>query len=36
MFLAAVARSRFDNEGNEIFSRKFGVFLLVNKVPTKD
>ncbi|CAK8566040.1 unnamed protein product [Lathyrus sativus] len=35
MFLAAVARPRFDNEGNEIFSGKIGVFPLVNKVPAR-
>ncbi|XP_058745183.1 uncharacterized protein LOC131617899 [Vicia villosa] len=35
MFLVAVARPRFDNEGNEIFSGKIGVFPLVNKVPAR-
>ncbi|KAI5385521.1 hypothetical protein KIW84_072209 [Lathyrus oleraceus] len=35
MFLVAVARPRFDNEGNETWSGKIGVFPLVDKVPAK-
>jgi hypothetical protein len=35
MFLAAVARPRFDDEGNVIFSGKIGVFPMVNKVPAQ-
>lgn len=35
MFLAAVARPRFDEVGNQIFSRKIGVFPLVTKVPAR-
>ncbi|KAI9089740.1 hypothetical protein K1719_029033 [Acacia pycnantha] len=35
MFLVAVARPRFDSDGNETFSGKIGVFLLVTQEPTK-
>ncbi|XP_058783982.1 uncharacterized protein LOC131658736 [Vicia villosa] len=35
MFLVAVTRPRFDNEGNETWSGKIGVFPLVDKVPAK-
>jgi hypothetical protein len=35
MFLAAVTRPRFDDEGNVIFSGKIGVFPMVNKVPAQ-
>ncbi|XP_028782212.1 uncharacterized protein LOC114738342 [Neltuma alba] len=35
MFLVAVARPRFDSEGNKIFSGKIGVFPLVRQEPTK-
>ena len=33
MFLTAIARPRFDDEGNETFSGKIGVFPLVNVEP---
>ncbi|KAK4252972.1 hypothetical protein QN277_010816 [Acacia crassicarpa] len=35
MFLVALARPRFDDEGNETFSGKIGVFPLVTYEPTK-
>jgi hypothetical protein len=35
MFLVAVARPRFDDEDNETFSGKIGVFPLVHKVAAK-
>ncbi|OMO77902.1 hypothetical protein COLO4_24961 [Corchorus olitorius] len=35
MFLAAVARPRFDTAGNVLFSGKIGVFPLVTKEPAK-
>ena len=35
MFLVALARPRFDAQGNEIFSGKIGVFPLVTKEPAK-
>lgn len=35
MFLAAVARPRFDAQGNEVFSGKIGVFPFVTKEPAK-
>ncbi|WCJ31488.1 hypothetical protein M5689_012980 [Euphorbia peplus] len=35
MFLAAVARPRFDSQGNEVFSGKIGLFLYVTKEPAK-
>ena len=35
MFLAAIARPRFDTKGNEIFSGKIGIFPFVTKVPAK-
>jgi len=35
MFLAAIARPRFDANGNETFSGKIGVFPLVTQVPAK-
>ncbi|KAI9083257.1 hypothetical protein K1719_034789 [Acacia pycnantha] len=35
MFLVAVARPRFDSDGNETFSGKIGVFPLVTQEPTK-
>lgn len=35
MFLAAIARPRFDANGNELFSGKIGVFPLVTKEPAK-
>ena len=35
MFLAAVARPRFDSEGNETFSGKIGIFPFVTKEPAK-
>ncbi|GAA0148874.1 hypothetical protein LIER_36814 [Lithospermum erythrorhizon] len=31
MFLAAIARPRFDNDGNEVFSGKIGIFPFVKK-----
>jgi len=33
MVLAAVARPRFDSDGNETFSGKIGMFPLVHEVP---
>ncbi|KAL7154874.1 hypothetical protein ABFS83_03G033200 [Erythranthe nasuta] len=35
MFLVAIARPRFDEQGNEIFSGKIGVFPLVTREPAK-
>ncbi|XP_050220689.1 uncharacterized protein LOC126671037 [Mercurialis annua] len=35
MFLAAIARPRFDAEGNELFSGKIGVFPFVTLEPAK-
>ncbi|XP_024627974.1 uncharacterized protein [Medicago truncatula] len=35
MFLVAVARPRFDAEGNEVFSGKIGVFPFVTQEPAK-
>ncbi|XP_058215387.1 uncharacterized protein LOC131326570 [Rhododendron vialii] len=35
MFLAAVARPRFDANGNEVFSGKIGIFPFTCKVPAK-
>ncbi|XP_019097494.1 PREDICTED: uncharacterized protein LOC109131248 [Camelina sativa] len=35
MFLAAMARPRFDGEGNEVFSGKIGVFPFVTMQPAK-
>lgn len=35
MFLVAVARLRFDAEGNEVFSGKIGVFPFVTQEPAK-
>ena len=35
MFLVAVARPRFDSEGNETFSGKIGVFPLITQEPAK-
>ncbi|KAI9110251.1 hypothetical protein K1719_018693 [Acacia pycnantha] len=35
MFLVAVARPRFDSDGNETFSGKIGVFPLVTQEPAK-
>jgi len=35
MFLIVVARPRFDEEGNETWSQKIGVFPLVTKVLAK-
>ncbi|KAH7855835.1 hypothetical protein Vadar_029521 [Vaccinium darrowii] len=35
MFLAAVARPRFDSTGNEIFSGKIGIFPFTYKEPAK-
>ncbi|KAL5706561.1 hypothetical protein ACHQM5_024712 [Ranunculus cassubicifolius] len=35
MFLAAVARPRFDSSGNEEFSRKIGIFPFTFKEPAK-
>ncbi|XP_057440743.1 uncharacterized protein LOC130732769 [Lotus japonicus] len=35
MFLVAIARPRFDAEGNETFSGKIGVFPFVTKEPAK-
>ncbi|KAL7157635.1 hypothetical protein ABFS83_02G090600 [Erythranthe nasuta] len=35
MFLAAIARPRFDAQGNEIFSRKIGVFPFFTYEPAK-
>lgn len=35
MFLVAVARPRFDNEGNETFSGKIGIFPFVNEQPAR-
>lgn len=35
MFLVAIARPIFDAKGNEIFSRKIGVFSFVTKEPAK-
>lgn len=35
MFLDALARTRFDSQGNEIFSGKIGVFPFVTKEPAK-
>lgn len=35
MFLAAIARPRFDAEGNEIFSGKIGIFPFVTKEAAK-
>ncbi|XP_058759685.1 uncharacterized protein LOC131633000 [Vicia villosa] len=35
MFLAAVARPRFDSEGNETFSGKIEIFPFVNEQPAK-
>lgn len=35
MFLAAVARPRFDNQGNVIFSGKLGIFPFITKEPAK-
>jgi len=33
MFLVAVARPRFDDDGNETYSGKIGMFPLVHEVP---
>ncbi|KAL7124878.1 hypothetical protein ABFS83_14G078100 [Erythranthe nasuta] len=35
MFLVAIARPRFDEQGNETFSGKIGVFPLVTREPAK-
>ncbi|KAK4279813.1 hypothetical protein QN277_011529 [Acacia crassicarpa] len=35
MFLVAIARPRFDSDGNETFSGKIGVFPLVTQEPAK-
>ncbi|GKD78515.1 hypothetical protein Tco_1341136 [Tanacetum coccineum] len=35
MFLAAVARPRFDTLGNEVFSGKIGIFPLTTREPAK-
>ncbi|XP_047258607.1 uncharacterized protein LOC124890829 [Capsicum annuum] len=35
MFMAAVARTRFDENGIELFSRKIGIFSFVVKEPAK-
>ncbi|XP_059663713.1 uncharacterized protein LOC132309419 [Cornus florida] len=35
MFLAAVARPRYDTSGHEVFSGKIGIFLFICKVPAK-
>lgn len=35
MFLVAITRPRFDDEGNETFSRKIGVFPFVTKESAK-
>jgi hypothetical protein len=35
MILVVVARPRFDDDGNETFSRKIGCFPIVHKVPAQ-
>ena len=35
MFLAAIARPRFDSEGNETFYGKLGIFPFITKEPAK-
>ena len=35
MFLVAIARPRFDAQGNEVFSIKIGVFPFVTHEPAK-
>ncbi|XP_057443966.1 uncharacterized protein LOC130736137 [Lotus japonicus] len=35
MFLAAIARPRFDSQGNEVFSGKIGIFPFVTQEPAK-
>lgn len=35
MFLAVLARRRFDSNGNEIFSRKIGIFIFITEEPAK-
>ncbi|XP_058775250.1 uncharacterized protein LOC131649505 [Vicia villosa] len=35
MFLAAIARPRFDSQGNELFSGKIGIFPFITQEPSK-